>query len=220
MGQEQSTQRTGEQEEEENGLPSALVIVGPSGVGKGTLIHRLMGGSDSFGFSCSHTTRKPRDGEKVLMADWSHSTMLLLDPATVTLTNQTSRTHLRNETELHLLTWLQNGVHYWFTDKETMQAEIEDGQFLEFAHVHDNIYGTSIRAVRDVAAQGKCCILDIDVQGARQVLNDGMRKVSHSAPACHVGAERPLCRHPTQSPGRICAMLTCSTLLYRCGVQA
>ena len=68
MGQEQSTQRTGEQEEEENGLPSALVIVGPSGVGKGTLIHRLMGGSDSFGFSCSHTTRKPRDGEKVLTA--------------------------------------------------------------------------------------------------------------------------------------------------------
>jgi guanylate kinase len=66
--------------------------------------------------------------------------------------------------------WLQDGVHYWFTDKETMQAEIEDGQFLEFAHVHDNIYGTSIRAVRDVAAQGKCCILDIDVQGARQVL--------------------------------------------------
>lgn len=65
---------------------------------------------------------------------------------------------------------LQNGVHYWFTDKETMQAEINDGQFLEFAHVHNNIYGTSIRAVRDVAAQGKCCILDIDVQGARQVI--------------------------------------------------
>ncbi len=63
----------------------------------------------------------------------------------------------------------QNGMHYWFTDKDTMQAEINDGQFLEFAHVHDNIYGTSIRAVRDVAAQGKCCILDIDVQGARQV---------------------------------------------------
>lgn len=52
-----------------------------------------------------------------------------------------------------------------------MQAEINDGQFLEFAHVHDNIYGTSIRAVRDVAAQGKCCILDIDVQGARQVIH-------------------------------------------------
>jgi guanylate kinase len=49
-----------------------------------------------------------------------------------------------------------------------MQTEIDQDQFLEHAHVHDNIYGTSVRAVRDVAAQGKCCILDIDVQGARQ----------------------------------------------------
>ena len=64
---------------------------------------------------------------------------------------------------------MQDGQHYWFTDKATMEAEISAGEFLEFAHVHDNIYGTSIRAVRDVAAQGKCCILDIDVQGARQV---------------------------------------------------
>lgn len=86
MGQEQSTQRTGEQEEEESGLPSALVIVGPSGVGKGTLIHRLMGGSDSFGFSCSHTTRKPRDGEKVLMVDWFHRMMTVLDQAAGTWT--------------------------------------------------------------------------------------------------------------------------------------
>lgn len=62
MGAEQSTARG---EDEQDGLPSALVIVGPSGVGKGTLIHKLMSESDSFGFSCSHTTRKPRDGEKV-----------------------------------------------------------------------------------------------------------------------------------------------------------
>ena len=86
--------------------------------------------------------------------------------------------------KVKLLTCLQNGVHYWFTDKETMQAEIEDGQFLEFAHVHDNIYGTSIRAVRDVAAQGKCCILDIDVQGARQVLIAATCRICHNATAC------------------------------------
>lgn len=35
--------------------------------------------------------------------------------------------------------------------------------------MHNNLYGTSIRAVQNVAAAGKCCILDIDVQGARQV---------------------------------------------------
>ena len=46
-------------------LPSALVICGPSGVGKGTLIKKLMAGSDRYGFSCSHTTRAPREGEQV-----------------------------------------------------------------------------------------------------------------------------------------------------------
>jgi len=44
--------------------PRALVIVGPSGVGKGTLIKRLRDGNDKFGFSTSHTTRQPRPGEK------------------------------------------------------------------------------------------------------------------------------------------------------------
>ena len=48
-----------------NTRPSALVVCGPSGVGKGTLINKLMAGSDKFGFSCSHTTREPRPGETV-----------------------------------------------------------------------------------------------------------------------------------------------------------
>ena len=46
-------------------LHPPLVIVGPSGVGKGTLIHRLMKEfSDVLGFSVSHTTRDPRPGEE------------------------------------------------------------------------------------------------------------------------------------------------------------
>ena len=46
--------------------PTALVVCGPSGVGKGTLIKKLMEGSPRlFGFSCSHTTRTPRQGEEV-----------------------------------------------------------------------------------------------------------------------------------------------------------
>jgi guanylate kinase len=107
--------------------PSALVIVGPSGVGKGTLINRLMEEQrDRFGFSCSHTTRPPREGEV-------------------------------------------NGVHYHFTTHDKMEADIAAGKFLEYAHVHKNIYGTSIQAVQDVADSGRCCVLDIDVQGARQV---------------------------------------------------
>lgn len=64
MGAEQSTQAGGDLDD--GAQPSALVVVGPSGVGKGTLIERLMSSSDSFGFSCSHTTRQPRGVEKVI----------------------------------------------------------------------------------------------------------------------------------------------------------
>merc|ERR1719460_3452159 len=47
------------------GGPQPLVLAGPSGAGKSTLIKRLMGQfSNSFGFSVSHTTRSPREGEE------------------------------------------------------------------------------------------------------------------------------------------------------------
>ena len=47
-------------------LHRPIVVCGPSGVGKGTLIEMLMQRfpKDQFGFSVSHTTRAPRDGEK------------------------------------------------------------------------------------------------------------------------------------------------------------
>ena len=71
MGGENSTPMARESEEEmieETGRPpSALVICGPSGVGKGTLIELLLEDSDGFGFCISHTTRKPRGTEKVLI---------------------------------------------------------------------------------------------------------------------------------------------------------
>jgi len=46
--------------------PRPVVVCGPSGVGKGTLIEMLMKqfSGDPFGFSVSHTTRNPRDGEQ------------------------------------------------------------------------------------------------------------------------------------------------------------
>ena len=41
---------------------------------------------------------------------------------------------------------MQNGVHYWFTTREKFEKGIEEGKFLEYAYVHGNIYGTSLKA--------------------------------------------------------------------------
>ena len=114
--------------------PCALLVCGPSGVGKGTLITRLLKEfPDYFGFSCSHTTRKPRPGE-------------------------------------------EDGVHYHFVEKEAMLDDIEQGKFLEHAHVSSNIYGTSFASVKKVISEGRSCVLDIDTQGAEQVYKDGSIK--------------------------------------------
>ena len=45
-------------------------------------------------------------------------------------------------------------------------AEVERGNFLEHNEVHGNFYGTHKSAVREIVAQGKVCVLDIDVKGA------------------------------------------------------
>ena len=51
---------------------------------------------------------------------------------------------------------------------------IAEGGFVEYAHVHGNIYGTSKAAVKKVQDQGKICVLDIDVQGAQKVKAAGI----------------------------------------------
>jgi len=63
----------------------------------------------------------------------------------------------------------QEGVDYFFVDEETFGTMRQQGLFLEWAEVHGNLYGTSSRAVLAAAEQGLDVILDIDVQGARQV---------------------------------------------------
>lgn len=106
-----------------------VVVCGPSGVGKGTLLRRLIADHpDNFAYSVSHTTRNPRPGEV-------------------------------------------NGVDYHFCEKPDMEKMISAFQFIEYARVHSNLYGTSIAAVRSVGEAGKTCLLEIDVQGADQVKN-------------------------------------------------
>jgi guanylate kinase len=52
-------------------------------------------------------------------------------------------------------------VHYHFTTREAMEKDIAEGLFLETATVHNNIYGTSRRAVQDTLEAGKVAILDV-----------------------------------------------------------
>ncbi len=62
-----------------------------------------------------------------------------------------------------------DGRDYHFVDIETFEAMVEAGEFLEYARVFDNYYGTSRKAVETLLEQGRHVILEIDWQGARQV---------------------------------------------------
>jgi len=63
----------------------------------------------------------------------------------------------------------KDGVHYYFRTKSEFVAMRDKGEFLEFAEVHGNLYGTHKDTVQELQAQGFDVILDIDVQGARQI---------------------------------------------------
>ncbi len=63
----------------------------------------------------------------------------------------------------------EDGRHYHFVSREEFEKLIEQGEFLEYAKVHDNYYGTSKTQVEDEVSIGRDIILEIDVQGARLV---------------------------------------------------
>ncbi|MCL4537156.1 MAG: guanylate kinase [Nitrospirae bacterium] len=62
-----------------------------------------------------------------------------------------------------------DGVHYIFMDEDEFRAMIADGEFVEWAQVHGNFYGTSKKRIEDMINGGFDVILDIDVQGGRQI---------------------------------------------------
>ncbi|MBO8160865.1 MAG: guanylate kinase [Thermosipho sp. (in: Bacteria)] len=62
-----------------------------------------------------------------------------------------------------------DGVDYFFVSKEKFMKMIENSEFLEWAEVHGNLYGTPKKFVLENIEKGKRIILDIDVQGALQV---------------------------------------------------
>jgi guanylate kinase len=63
----------------------------------------------------------------------------------------------------------KNGVDYDFLSRPRFEAMIEAGELVEWAEVHGNLYGTPRRNLDAAAARGKHVVLDIDVQGARQI---------------------------------------------------
>lgn len=104
-----------------------VVFSGPSGAGKSTLLKKLFAEfPDAFGFSVSHTTRAPREGEV-------------------------------------------DGVDYHFVTREKMLEEIGANAFIEYADFASKMYGTSKKSIRDVAANNKICILDVDEQGVKNI---------------------------------------------------
>jgi len=65
----------------------------------------------------------------------------------------------------------QNGVDYHFVSRQEFRTMVECGDFLEWAEVHGNLYGTSRRMVEQLLGAGNDVILTIDVQGAAQARN-------------------------------------------------
>ena len=102
------------------------VITGPSGVGKGTLVSRLLAKHPSIWLSVSATTRAARPGE--------------LD-----------------------------GQSYFFLSREAFEAQVADGGFLEWAEFAGNLYGTPRGPVEQQLAAGRPVLLEIELEGARQV---------------------------------------------------
>lgn len=67
-----------------------------------------------------------------------------------------------------------HGKDYFFVAPEAFKALVEDGQMLEWAEVHGNCYGTSKAFVLEKLKGGRNILMDIDVQGARQVMVSGL----------------------------------------------
>ncbi len=65
----------------------------------------------------------------------------------------------------------ENGVDYHFFSKTDFEIGLKNGQWAEWATVHGNYYGTNALFVENELAAGRDILLDIDVQGAKQVLN-------------------------------------------------
>lgn len=103
-----------------------IVLTGPSGVGKGTLMRSLLQRHPELYYSVSATTRAPRPGEV-------------------------------------------DGKNYYFISRSKFEQLAAQGEFLESAEFAGNYYGTPREAVLSQVQSGKLVVLEIELEGARQI---------------------------------------------------
>jgi len=65
----------------------------------------------------------------------------------------------------------KDGVDYFFVTKDDFKKDIKEDNFLEWAEVHGNYYGTSLKPINEALLESKLVIFDIDVQGFEQVID-------------------------------------------------
>jgi guanylate kinase len=105
-----------------------IVLTGPSGVGKGTLVRSLLNRHPELYLSVSVTTRSPREGEV-------------------------------------------EGQHYYFVTRTRFEQMVEAGELAEWAEFAGNFYGTPYFGLKQGIVEGKWVILEIELEGARQIRN-------------------------------------------------
>ena len=71
-----------------------------------------------------------------------------------------------------------DGVNYYFLNRTEFERRVAGNEFIEYARVLENFYGTEFRELERIFAQGKYPILDIDVQGAQTLRGKQLRMVS------------------------------------------
>lgn len=62
-----------------------------------------------------------------------------------------------------------HGVNYFFIEKEKFEDMIDNGEFLEYAQIYDNFYGTPKAAIIECLENGQDVVLEIEMQGAKQI---------------------------------------------------
>ncbi|XP_037538247.1 guanylate kinase isoform X2 [Nematolebias whitei] len=147
--------------------PRPVVFSGPSGAGKSTLLKKLMKEYENvFGFSVSHTTRKPRPGEENGKGTTFTSTFMV-----------TTASPFFGSLMYVFFLLPAHHLDYHYVTREAMQSGINNGEFIEHAEFSGNMYGTSKAAVQAVQAKNLICILDIDMQGVKSIKNTDLNPI-------------------------------------------